>query len=1180
MSTKRLWSVAAFLLPVFLLAGGPAFGAGTATLLRDIQPVLGGPSWSAGVSGAPLSLGRVALLPVTEPSSGNELWVSDGTDAGTRPLLDLCPGECSSSFSFLGTAGSTGVIRFGRDSRVAPFWRSDGTRAGTFPLQSPTGAPRVCETGPQSALSNGPTLFFTAQVGDVCGVWITDGTSAGTRPLGAFTAGGELDGINLLAAVGRRVFFLVSMLRGDWTTTLWTSDGTPEGTLPLHVWDSQGPSHLTAAGSRLFFIAPDGEDGGREVWISDGTPAGTRPVSRFDSTDPFVPRASYGLVVQAVEDQLCFLANEGAAGRELWCSDGTRPGTRRMTNFSLVSPFVDLDHWRVEKLGQRLVFPANDGTSGNRLWTTPWTTAGQPASTARLESCPEGCPEVAPGKELARVGSRVFFVGNRAGNQLWASDGTGAGTRQVHRACADDCDIARLRPVSGKLYFVASEPSGERWQWATDGSAAGTRRLVEIESLQVTPVPVGDRVLLSLIDVSPELGDLWVTDGTPEGTSEVTRIGQSGDSSSPRQLVPAGDGVRFLAFGEGRLDLWSSRGTPETTNLAVPQFPVERLVGFGNLTLGFDSFGDGSLWRSDGTSEGTFRLFFAEGRRVAEAVALPSRVVFAVTSSEAPHFELWQTNGTVEGTGKVAEVPDGFYAGSLEELGGRAYFVSSQGGVYEQKLWETDGTAAGTRPLTMREGLSIEHPLRLARLGSAVFFVGDDDHFNQEIWRADGTPDGTRALTEGITGSPTDVVAHGGQLYFLARLGAAPEVGLWKSDGTEAGTVLLAVPHLLGQDEPARFTSLGAHLYFFSTDELWRTDGTAQGTTLVRDIVPGERARAPEEVAILGGRLYFSAADPAHGDELWESDGTEAGTRPVHDIAPGPLSSHPEELVASGGKLFFTADDGVHGREPWVYVPTGSGCTPSERALCLGGRFRVEADWRDFEGGSGRGTAVALTGDTGTFWFFDPSNVEVILKVLDGQGLNGHHWVFYGALSSVEYTLTVTDTQTGAVRRYINPPGVLGSVADTQAFGPLGAILPGVGTTGPAPVGSNAPRMGLRKAVAEGSCTPDPTRLCLNDGRFAVEARWKDFEGNTGTGKAVPLAGGDTGYFWFFDASNVEVLLKVLDGRPLNGKFWVFYGALSSVEYTLTVTDTVTGTVKTYTNPSGKLASVADTGAF
>jgi hypothetical protein len=72
----------------------------------------------------------------------------------------------------------------------------------------------------------------------------------------------------------------------------------------------------------------------------------------------------------------------------------------------------------------------------------------------------------------------------------------------------------------------------------------------------------------------------------------------------------------------------------------------------------------------------------------------------------------------------------------------------------------------------------------------------------------------------------------------------------------------------------------------------------------------------------------------------------------------------------------------------------------------------------------------------------------------------------------------------------------------------------------------------------------------------------------------------DTGYFWFFRDTNVEVVLKVLDGRPLNGKFWVFYGALSNVEYTLTVTDTETGAIKTYFNPSRRFGSVGDTGAF
>ncbi|HSN86792.1 MAG TPA: hypothetical protein VL025_08540, partial [Thermoanaerobaculia bacterium] len=280
-------------------------------------------------------------------------------------------------------------------------------------------------------------------------------------------------------------------------------------------------------------------------------------------------------------------------------------------------------------------------------------------------------------------------------------------------------------------------------------------------------------------------------------------------------------------------------------------------------------------------------------------------------------------------------------------------------------------------------------------------------------------------------------------------------------------------------------------------------------------------------------------------------------------------------------RLFFTADDGVTGRELWSLPLAGSGgCQPSSTVLCLRqGRFRVEAFWQDFAGNQGSGQAVPLTGDTGTFWFFDPANVEVLLKVLDGQGLNDHFWVFYGALSNVGYSLTITDTETGLARRYVNPGGRLASVGDTEGFGPRGAssVNPSPLLATPSPPALVSAR--TEPAAATGSCQPGPRRLCLNDGRFAVEASWKDFQGNTGQGTAVPLTT-DTGWFWFFDAANVEVVLKVLDGTDLNGKHWVFYGALSNVEYDLTVTDTHTGAVKQYRNPSGRFASVADTSAF
>lgn len=112
-------------------------------------------------------------------------------------------------------------------------------------------------------------------------------------------------------------------------------------------------------------------------------------------------------------------------------------------------------------------------------------------------------------------------------------------------------------------------------------------------------------------------------------------------------------------------------------------------------------------------------------------------------------------------------------------------------------------------------------------------------------------------------------------------------------------------------------------------------------------------------------------------------------------------------------------------------------------------------------------------------------------------------------------------------------------------------------------------------------CVEDATTHCLNGGRFSVQANWSvPAQGTSGVGNAIPLVGGDTGYFWFFSSNAAELMVKIVDGRAVNGRFWFFYGALSNVQYSITVTDTVTGAVKTYQNPSGNLASVADTNAF
>ncbi len=111
------------------------------------------------------------------------------------------------------------------------------------------------------------------------------------------------------------------------------------------------------------------------------------------------------------------------------------------------------------------------------------------------------------------------------------------------------------------------------------------------------------------------------------------------------------------------------------------------------------------------------------------------------------------------------------------------------------------------------------------------------------------------------------------------------------------------------------------------------------------------------------------------------------------------------------------------------------------------------------------------------------------------------------------------------------------------------------------------------------ACTPTATTLCLNN-RFRVSFAWLVHEQDLGGfATAVPLTA-DTGYFWFNSANNVELVIKAVDGRAFNNFFWVFFGALTNVEYLITVTDTVTGRVKTYFSQQGTVRSVSDTAAF
>jgi photosystem II stability/assembly factor-like uncharacterized protein len=258
----------------------------------------------------------------------------------------------------------------------------------------------------------------------------------------------------------------------------------------------------------------------------------------------------------------------------------------------------------------------------------------------------------------------------------------------------------------------------------------------------------------------------------------------------------------------------------------------------------------------------------------------------------------------------------------------------------------------------------------------------------------------------------------------------------------------------------------------------------------------------------------------------------------------------------------------TYGRGLWELKPPAQ-CSADANTLCLNnGRFEVKAKWATASE-SGDAQVAQITPDTGYFYFFNPANVEVVAKLIDGCGLNDNFWFFAGGLTNVRTVITVRDSQTGEIKTYTNPQGKpFQPLQDTRAFG----------TCGTASTRAKNQVEDLQPVSVDRSVSG--TSLFLSNERFKVDVTWHTADGKSGSGMPVALTN-DTGYFWFFAGSNVEMVVKVLRGCDLNSNYWVFAGGLTDVETVVTVTDTLTGKIKTYTNPQKTpFQPVQDTSAF
>jgi ELWxxDGT repeat protein len=518
------------------------------------------------------------------------------------------------------------------------------------------------------------------------------------------------------------------------------------------------------------------------------------------------------------------------------------------------------------------------------LGAVPTASASEPVLVKDLN--PSTAPDTWAPSQPAGVGNTLLFRARNSpalGQELWKSDGTDEGTvvlkdinPVIDAGTGGGSFPGGFVGLGGTLYFTAFEPDHGTELWMTDGTADGTVLVKDINPGPAGSVPVGLVNLggtLYFTATDPDNGtELWMSDGTPDGTVLIKDI-VPGPSSGYPSPVPLAKVAGILYFAATDRD----RGE--------------------------------ELWRSDGTADGT----------------MPVRVI----------------NPTPDATPGIA---------AMTVLNGMLYFIDDVG-----NLWKSDGTPENTLPF------NVEIPggccfnayghLPLINFKGALYFGAGDTARGSELWKSDGTEEGTAPLKDIVPGTgscnPYGLNVVGGTLYFFC---ASPDSQLWKSDGTADGTVL--VDHInAGTADPGPSSSAGAEdmLYFQAFDsvhgkELWGSDGTAEGTYVLKDINPGTGNSNPKNLTDVNGTLYFTAFDPVHRFELWRYSPVAVAETAGSTLTYRASTGTSNDITISLASGAYTI------RDPVETISAGTGCTsvgPHEVTCSATGVTSVHVDAGD-----------------------------------------------------------------------------------------------------------------------------------------------------------------------------------------------------------------------------------------
>ncbi|MDH7447415.1 ELWxxDGT repeat protein [Aquimarina sp. 2201CG14-23] len=449
----------------------------------------------------------------------------------------------------------------------------------------------------------------------------------------------------------------------------------------------------------------------------------------------------------------------------------------------------------------------------------------------------------------------------------------------------------------------------------------------------------------------PHGDELWVSDGTPEGTHLFVDIESGAPGSSPTELTIFEDKLYFRArdavYGQ---ELWVTDGTPLGTKRIIDLNPGPNSGRIANITVfnnklyftADDGVHGTELWESDGTETGTKMVkdiyvgnqFNSSYPRY--LTVYNGKLYFSANDSSENGTELWVTDGTETGTQLVKNINPNIYGSGypldITVFNNKLYFRAFDG--IQTELWESDGTEAGTKLAVDIFPGGDSYPFGFIVFNSKLYFTANNGSSGRELFESDGTSSGTKLVADinpGNSGSnPEDYIIFQNKLFFNAY-NPSTGVELWESDGTETGTQLVKDIYSGTNDgNPQNFLVFNNQLFFSAKDafggsQLWVSDGTETGTNQLLKIGESSTASNARYFIDYNNEVYFRARDGIHGTELWKSDGTEDGTVMVMDNNPGSGSGADNMLGVINGKLYYEGDDGIHGNELWETDGTAAG---------------------------------------------------------------------------------------------------------------------------------------------------------------------------------------------------------------------------------------------------------------